>query len=355
MKKSCAGILILSILLSLASCSGKKNVDCAHCGKSILETANFCEHCGVNVNINNEADNSSGAPETQNLDAGSVNEENLLDVLQGHWAQAHIGFCDGISFNQNEVTAWTYPGEYGRTGTITNIKQRNGEFEITVYYPEIEYMGDYYPEYESKSYISSSDNYKNIINFNQIELLFLGKPEDEVAEKCDELIAKENGDYQNTNTLTTIPVSMDIIGSSFKLACKKADSSPLEVHTDNIRDFCISLKDNQRLFAFLGDVYEYYIVENDVVVGYMFRPRDVSSNLTMKQYFPSDDCYSVDPQIAYVNGFGFCCWKTTNCYVIFGAIGIDQATDTSDYHNWPTTTYALIEDITQFDYSTQYN
>ena len=51
MRKVLAVFLAVVMLSSLAACGGNKKAekDCWSCGKSISETASFCEHCGVSI------------------------------------------------------------------------------------------------------------------------------------------------------------------------------------------------------------------------------------------------------------------------------------------------------------------
>lgn len=166
-----------------------------------------------------------------------------------------------------------------------------------------------------------------------------------------ELVFDENSLNSGVSTVPSfsevLPITMNVIDMDFELVCKKSNTTIAEVHPDNIRQIPITLKENQKLYCALGDTSEYMIVENGLVVGYITYKGSVSRNMSMKQYFPSDDCYSITPQIKWKDSYAYCCWEAENSFLILGAISNPNA-DESDYYNWSTTTYILIKDFSQF-------
>lgn len=167
-----------------------------------------------------------------------------------------------------------------------------------------------------------------------------------------ELVFDENSiDQESTTTAPSfelLPITMNVIDMDFELACKKSNVTIAEVHPDNIRNIPIKLKDNQQLYCAFGNSSEYMIVEDGMIVGYITYNGSVSRDMSMKQYFPSDDCYNIAPQIIWKDTYAYCCWETGNSFLILGAISNPSA-DESGYYNWSTTTYILIKDFSQFN------
>lgn len=149
-----------------------------------------------------------------------------------------------------------------------------------------------------------------------------------------------------------LPIDMDIIDMEISLLQKKVNDTIMQVHTDNVRNMGVSLKENQFLYCIFGDIYEYVIVENGLIVGYLSYNGHTTRDMTMKRYFPSDDCYSIAPLIAYgQDSYAYCCWKTADAYIILGAI--TQNGGAENYYNWATTKHIILKDFSQFDFSSQ--
>lgn len=159
-------------------------------------------------------------------------------------------------------------------------------------------------------------------------------------------------EQDNASSFSTLPISMNVIDMEFEFACKKANGTVMEVHSDNIRNIPIKLTSEQKLYCIFGNTNEYLIVEDGIIVGYITYNGSVTRDMSMKQYFPSDDCYNVAPQIAWNDSYAYCCWETENSYLILGAI-TNPSSDITGYYNWSTTTIILIKDFSQFTFNSQ--
>lgn len=140
----------------------------------------------------------------------------------------------------------------------------------------------------------------------------------------------------------TLSVTMERIGMDFELFDKKESNIIMEADAINIHHFPVKLKNTQKLYL-VGDNRHFIIVENNVVVGYMC---SMGSPAHMKKYFPTDDCYDIQPQKAKNESFSYCCWKTENCYLLLGGT---NAWDVSEeaYYDWTTFQYILLKDLSQ--------
>lgn len=156
MKKVLAILLTSIILLSLASCT------------SLVDDLEELMHIRTAVDV--------------------VNEENLVSALQGHWAIGEGRYCNGVSIADDEIVFWTYPGEYGLTGYIRDVTQYGEYFEITVYYPAADHMGSYYPEQESRYFISSDDNFLKTLTIEGIAFDYIGMPSVNLSEACEQYL-----------------------------------------------------------------------------------------------------------------------------------------------------------------------
>lgn len=159
---------------------------------------------------------------------------------------------------------------------------------------------------------------------------------------------KKSSSSESNSSFEKLPINMDIIDTELDLLIKKYGNTFSEVDVANIRNIPIELSESQKLYCIFGEFNnEYLIVEENIVVGYITYNGSVQRDMSMKQYFPTDDCYNISPQIAWDDTYAYCCWETSNSYLVLGAVAPSSA-DENEYYNWPTTTYILIKDISQF-------
>lgn len=261
-----------------------------------------------------------------------LNEElNILEL--GQYNGSH-----GVLYaNENGKGIILVSGTQGYQ-TITNITMDNDFIKTEIVFEGDICDGEYYKNSSPLSVCYVTD-----INLLKKDAQLIGK----------ELEYDEGSlEPDNSSSFSTLPISMNIIDMEFELACKKANGTVMEVHTDNIRNIPIELTPEQKLYCIFGNTNEYLIVEDGIIVGYITYNGSVTRDMSMKQYFPTDDCYSVDPQIAWNDSYAYCCWKTENSYMILGAI-TNPSSDITEYYNWSTTTLILIKDLSQFTFNSQ--
>ncbi len=201
MKKIFAMLLVATTIFALVGCDGMIQTLCGNCGREIPVTADICEYCGAPMGEDDETaapttTETTVAPTTMEtvppaettvettVPQDAVTADNLMELLQGHWGVQRGTSFDGVTFQENTMYTWTYPGEYLPTGTITNITKMDDGFELKIFYPEREYMMDYYPAKEVKWQIYSQNDFQTTFIVNEMECTYLGTPDQSIEEVC---------------------------------------------------------------------------------------------------------------------------------------------------------------------------
>ncbi len=219
--------------------------------------------------------------------------------------------------------------------TVTHISVQNGAI-VTCVIEEGECGGDYYSNRFPLSVCFVTDKY--------------------LLEKNAQLTGREldNSDCifdpGKLSQFITLSSTSTAIDMSFDLVCKNSSSPIFECGLANIRNIPVALTPSQKLYTVMGNSTEYMIVEDGIVVGYILYNGSVMRNMSMKQYFPSDECFEIAPLIARDGTHTYCCWALENSYMILGAI-VNESADESRYFDWPTTMLIFLKDFSQFTFS----
>ncbi len=163
------------------------------------------------------------------------------------------------------------------------------------------------------------------------------------------------GNMNATSKFETLPIDMYMIDYDFDLLCKKSDDYFIEMDSLPIQgDLApVNVKTTQQIYlssSRYSSRTEYYIVDDGKVAGYLYT---ISNSNTMKNYFPSDLCYDIEPKtcISDSGNFTYCCWKTKDSYLIL--VTPTDLVDIMEYYDCHTSVYILLKDFKQFDFYDQ--
>ncbi|MBR3691330.1 MAG: hypothetical protein IKL89_01350 [Clostridia bacterium] len=131
-----------------------------------------------------------------------MSNKTFLDTIQGYWAYADTDTsCSTLRFENRQLSFGAYPGDWIASGNVEKIvKKDDFTFEVTVTISQTETDESASSE-ETKTFLfASEDRFENSLTMTKPDgavcnYLFVGDSQDQMEEKCPELIFENRDSY----------------------------------------------------------------------------------------------------------------------------------------------------------------
>lgn len=131
-----------------------------------------------------------------------MSNKTFLDTIQGYWAYADTDTsCSTLRFENQQLSFGAYPGDWIASGNVEKIiKKDDFTFEVTVTVSQTETDESASSE-ETKTFLfASEDRFENSLTMTKPDgavcnYLFVGDSQDQMEEKCPELIFEKRDSY----------------------------------------------------------------------------------------------------------------------------------------------------------------